>query len=165
MIQIREMQLKDAEAVSELYESSWRRAYEGIIQPEQLEIEIAKRFAVSLQESEATDTDIITLVAVDDNDRVIGASLSKMDERRQAWIDRIHVVPEVYGTGVAADLLRATLTKHSGLQTIALKVMKNNERAIAFYEKHGFAITGEFERDEQVGGVDTLIMTRTIPRS
>ena len=164
MAQIREMVAEDADAVCRLYSDSWRQSYSGILGPTQLKDEIRKRFTVELQSLEAADPHIITLVAVKD-DEVIGASLSKMDARNQAWIDRIHVVPDAFGSGVAEDLLRATLAKHSGLQSIALKVLKGNDRAIAFYEKHGFAVTDEIAGDAEVGGVDSLIMSRTIPRS
>lgn len=163
MIQIREMLVDDAEAVCQLYSQSWKEAYRDIIEPGQLEDEISKRFSRELQAQEASNPDIITLVATE-NDHLIGASLSKMDDRNQAWIDRIHVVPEKFGSGVGEDLLRATLAKHSGLQTIALKVLKGNARAVAFYEKHGFVVTDKISSDPNVGGVDSIIMTRTIPR-
>ncbi|MEM7214242.1 MAG: GNAT family N-acetyltransferase [Pseudomonadota bacterium] len=163
MIQIREMQAEDALAVSNLYADSWKRTYGGSFEPPDLKTEIAKRFSVEKQMREALDPHIITLVAVE-NEKIVGASLSEMDTRNQAWIDRMHLLPEYHGTGLADDLMRATLVKHSGLQSIALKVIKGNDRAIAFYEKHGFAITDEIASDEQVGGAASVVMSRTIPR-
>ena len=126
--------------------------------------EIEKRFTPRLQREEAEDPDIITLVATE-NGTLVGASLSKMDTRNQAWLDRLHLLPGYFGSGLAQDLLHATIAKHTGLQTIALKVLKSNERAIGFYEKHGFSITDEIPRDDTVGGADSVVMTRTIPRS
>lgn len=163
MLQIREMVGEDAQAVSDLYAGSWQRSYGGLMGEAELTAEIGKRFSADKQAREAADPDIITLVALEDG-VVVGATLSKMDERNQAWIERIHLVPEKFGSGIAEDLLRATLAKHSGLQSIALKVLSDNSRAIAFYEKHGFSVTDKITADPDVGGADSLIMSRTIPR-
>ena len=165
MIRFRDMLAEDAAEVSELYADSWRSTYGFIFGDEKvLDAEVEKRFSAEIQRAEAVDPDIITMVAVE-GDAIIGASSSMMDERNQAWIDRMHILPEYFGTGLADDLMRVTLAKHSGLQSLALKVLKGNDRAIAFYEKHGFAITGEIEDDDLVGGVGSVIMTRTLPRS
>ncbi|MEM7068965.1 MAG: GNAT family N-acetyltransferase [Pseudomonadota bacterium] len=163
MIQFREMVAGDAAEVSELYAGSWKRTYGSLYDEENLQIELDKRFSEEKQRSEAENADIITLVAVD-GDRVVGAAHSMMDDRNQAWIERMHILPELHGSGLADDLMRATLAKHSGLQSIALKVLSGNDRAIAFYKKHGFSITEEISADKLVGGVPATIMSRTIPR-
>ena len=163
MVHIREMQADDASAVSALYTASWRRTYSMFFSEAALDTEIETRFSEGKQRKEADDPNIITLVAVEDG-KIVGASSSQMDERNQAWLDRMHVLPDFFATGLADDLMRATLAKHSGLQSIALKVIKGNNRAIAFYEKHGFAVTDEIAEDEQVGGAASVVMTRTIPR-
>ncbi len=163
MVHIREMTAEDAIEVSSLYTSSWERTYGPLLEQSILEEQIAKRFTPDLQRSEAVDPDIITLVATEDG-KIVGASLAKMDARNQAWLDRLHLLPGYFGSGLAQNLLRATIAKHSGLQTIALKVLKANLRAIAFYEKHGFGVTDEVSGDASVGGADTVVMTRTIPR-
>ena len=142
MANIRDMTSKDAEAVSSLYAESWSRTYGPLYDEAGLQAEISKRFSPDKQVEEANNPDIITLVAVEDG-KIVGASKSEMDDRNQAWIDRVHVLPEYFGTGIADDLMRATLTKHYGLQSIALKVLRGNDRAIAFYQKHGFSITDE----------------------
>ena len=163
MVKIRDMQVGDAEAVTNLFAASWRENYGNIYDDAGLEEEIAKRFSPELQTQEAQDPDKITLVA-DEEGRVVGATLSFMDDRNQAWLDRMHILPEFQGTGLADDLMRAMLAKHSGLQSIALKVLKGNDRAIAFYQRHGFGVTDELTSDEKVGGAASIIMSRTIPR-
>jgi len=164
MTQIRNMTQEDAAEVSKLYVGSWQRTYGSLLEKKVLEEQIAERFSAEIQAEEARDPDIITLVAVEDG-KIVGASLAAMDERNQAWLDRLHLLPGYFGSGLAEDLLRATLAKHTGLQTIALKVLTENKRAIAFYEKHGFSLTDEIANDPQVGGADTVVMTRTIARS
>jgi putative acetyltransferase len=57
------------------------------------------------------------------------------------YLDQIVVAPEAWGSEVAAALIaEARRLSPSGLE---LKVNADNARAIRFYEKHGFAITGQ----------------------
>jgi putative acetyltransferase len=57
------------------------------------------------------------------------------------YLDQIVVAPEVWGSGVAAALLDEA--KRLSPQGIELLVNKDNLRAIRFYEKNGFAYSGE----------------------
>lgn len=63
-------------------------------------------------------------------------------ERSNGYLDQIVVAPEHWGSGVATALLRdaKSIAPASGL---ALHVNADNARAIAFYRKNGFAITGD----------------------
>jgi putative acetyltransferase len=57
------------------------------------------------------------------------------------YLDQIVVAPEAWGSEVAAALIaEARRLSPSGLE---LKVNADNARAIRFYKKHGFAITGQ----------------------
>ena len=56
------------------------------------------------------------------------------------YLDQIVVAPEAWGSDVAAALIaEARRLSPAGLD---LQVNADNARAIRFYEKHGFAITG-----------------------
>jgi putative acetyltransferase len=56
-------------------------------------------------------------------------------------LDQLVVAPEAWGTGIAATLIAEA--KRLSPQGIDLHVNKDNERAIRFYQKQGFAISGE----------------------
>jgi len=163
MPQIRSMTPKDTQEVSALYRASWERIY-GDVVGNQLDAVIASWTLEEFQALGSDNPDLIALV-VEESGKIVGASLSRMDERHQAWVDRIHILPEYFGTGLADDLLRATLAKHSGLQTIAVRVLSDNERSLAFYEKHGFKITGREQTGDTFGEVEALTMTRMLSRS
>jgi putative acetyltransferase len=61
-------------------------------------------------------------------------------DARTHYVDQIVVAPEHWGSGVAAALVtEAKRVSPSGLD---LDVNIDNARAIRFYEKHGFSITG-----------------------
>ncbi|HVD75408.1 MAG TPA: GNAT family N-acetyltransferase, partial [Xanthobacteraceae bacterium] len=56
-------------------------------------------------------------------------------------LDQIVVAPEAWGVGVASALMaEAKRISPAGLD---LYVNTDNARAISFYEKHGFSISGE----------------------
>lgn len=58
---------------------------------------------------------------------------------------KVYVLAESHGTGAGAALMRASLdaARAAGAATAWLGVNEENARAIAFYERHGFAKVGE----------------------
>ncbi len=56
-------------------------------------------------------------------------------------LDQIVVAPEAWGTGIASALIAEA--KRLSPRGLDLHVNKDNARAIRFYEKHGFTISGE----------------------
>jgi putative acetyltransferase len=57
------------------------------------------------------------------------------------YLDQIVVAPEQWGAGVALTLLEEA--KRLSPRGVDLHVNKDNDRAIHFYEKHGFEYSGE----------------------
>ncbi|WP_267640410.1 GNAT family N-acetyltransferase [Haloarchaeobius amylolyticus] len=64
-----------------------------------------------------------------------------------AVLNEIYVRPEYRGTGVADDLMAAAVSlardQALPLDRLVLDVDRENERATAFYDRHGFAHWGE----------------------
>ena len=61
-------------------------------------------------------------------------------DQKTRYLDQIVVAPEAWGSGTAEELIAAArLISPQGLD---LQVNQDNARAIRFYEKQGFAITG-----------------------
>jgi ribosomal protein S18 acetylase RimI-like enzyme len=73
-------------------------------------------------------------------------------DERGLYLARFAVDESVRGTNLASDLLRR-LIDEAGDDGMSLHVRADNERAIAFYRKHGFAIT-------DAGGTDYRVMER-----
>lgn len=59
---------------------------------------------------------------------------------RTGYLDQIVVAPEAWGSPAAAALVAAA--KRIASAGLDLHVNQDNRRAIRFYEKHGFAVTG-----------------------
>ena len=119
---------------------SWHEAYTGIVNQEYLDaltLEKCEQVAFSFREG--------ILVAID-NGRVIGF-VGYGDRGEEApnvgEIFALYILPEFYGTGVGMDLMKAGLEQLSDYQEVCLWVLKENKRAIRFYEKCRFVPTGE----------------------
>ncbi|WP_426998265.1 GNAT family N-acetyltransferase [Pseudarthrobacter sp. N5] len=66
----------------------------------------------------------------------------------QAMLVSVYVVPELRGSGLAAELLHEAVTvarEDLGAGILQLGVHEDNARAMAFYERNGFTDTGRRE--------------------
>lgn len=115
--------------------------------------------------SERTDGVFFVVAAADDN-RVLGyVQLANMDVLHGRGDLGICLDPSAHGRGVAAqtlDLLQGYVTQVFGLRKIVLQVLCSNLRAIAFYEKQGFARVGVLCEHAFLQGshVDVLLMEK-----
>lgn len=77
-------------------------------------------------------------------------------------LKRIYVLSRWHGSGLAAALMERSITEASGYSRLLLGVYKHNERALAFYTKHGFAPIAE--RTFRVGQTDheDLVLARPV---
>lgn len=62
-------------------------------------------------------------------------------DRTTGYLDQIVVAPEAWGRGVADRLLAEAKQLSPG--KLELHVNADNARALAFYRRHGFAVSGE----------------------
>ena len=139
-IEIRKMET-DAEfrGKAHVHWVTWHAAYTGLIDqsyldkltPEKCE-EIAYRWPDNI------------LIAKD-GERVIGFLGYGSDQNAPdtGELFALYVLPEYWGTGVAKRLFEAASEQLSAYPAIDLWVLKENARAIRFYQKCGFAATGE----------------------
>lgn len=142
-IEIKKMQ-SDEEIKGKAYVhwKSWQDAYKGIVDQDYLDSmtlgkceEIAFKWPDNL------------IVAKDGNQVVgfVGYGKYHDEELTEAGeIFAIYILEEYYGTGVGKALIQAGLEKLDYPQ-VAVWVLKDNKRAIRFYEKCGFRFDGREE--------------------
>ena len=119
----------DEDAAMELWRRSWQIAYPRLDFTARLDWwrerwrrELVPTAAIVIAQSQAT---LVGFVTVDP---------------ATGYLDQIVVAPEAWGSGIAEALLaEARKLSPSGLD---LAVNADNARAIRFYEKHGFTLTG-----------------------
>ncbi len=135
----------DARAIATIHVEAWRAAYRGIVPDEYLDsFSIDGREAAWRENLLAADTS--TWVAEESDDIVgwISAGPSRdTDAGRSAGeIWAVYVAPGCWGKGVGRSLcVRAEQhLQTQGFIAVTLWVLKDNERAVKFYQSNGFVL-------------------------
>lgn len=165
MTQIRAMTERDLPSVSRLLGESWRRTYSSIMGPETTARLSDDKHAPERLAAELVDDNKMSFVAERTDGTIAGYAMAEMDGTGDVMLDRLHIDKSAFGTGLAADLLHAVLAAHAGIPSIALEVIEGNDRAIAFYRKHGFEVVERRAAAHGVGGHASLIMRRPLSRA
>ena len=119
---------------------AWHEAYPGIVSPDYL----AKLTLEKCEEMAYRWPD--NILVAKDGEKVIGfvgCGNSRDETPGEGEIFAIYVLADYYGTGAAQKLMAAALEKLKDKKHVCLWVLKDNPRAIRFYEKCGFAADGE----------------------
>ena len=129
-LRLRPYAAADEEVVIELWRRSWQHAYP--------DIEFSARLSWW---RERWRNELVPNASITVAERVAALVGFVTIEPRTGYLDQIVVAPEAWGAGVAEALLEEA--KRICPQKIELQVNTDNARAIRFYEKHGFVVTGE----------------------
>lgn len=160
MFDIRPTQEADISQTVALLKSSWERTYDPLIGRENRILISNEKHKARVLLSEIERNEGESLVALDEQGKVIGHIGGEIKGGdRIFFVDRLHVEPEYFGTGVATKLSDALgVAIKDRADAIELTVLKGNDRALAFYLKYGFEIvTGENE-DDGLGGIQSTLM-------
>ena len=122
---------------------SWQEAYPGLIDPEYLDrltLESCEKTAFRWRDN---------ILVAKDRDRVIGFAAYgryRTDELKDAGeIYALYILAEYYGKGVSDRLMNAALARLKEFPDTVVWVLKDNKRAIRFYERWGFRTEGRAE--------------------
>ncbi|WP_329581251.1 GNAT family N-acetyltransferase [Kitasatospora sp. NBC_01250] len=141
----------DAAAVARLHAESWRTAYAGIVPAAALADGLAEqrgelwelRLTVDYGEPAATPALLLAERAGGD---LVGFGYLVPEPDGPVLLDNLHVRPGLTGAGIGAVLLDAarawTARTHPGAP-LRLEVLRDNHRAVAFYERCGGERTRE----------------------
>ena len=159
------VQPADVDAIAVLAREIWGSAYADIITPAQIDYMLAQRYNASRLLEELRTTGYWWDQAFLDERRVAFSSCYLTGVPGELKLDKLYVHPACQRAGVGGALIE-TVQRHgrdSGCDTLILAVNKQNSRAIAAYEKHGFTVRDAVRVD--IGGgfvMDDFIMARSI---
>lgn len=147
---IRKAETRDAEPLSVLMEQTFRDTFAAMNTPTNMLIHCRQSYSPAIQRREIGDPGMETLLSEHDGQLVGFAQLRDAGctafthAARPCEIQRLYVAAAWHGKGVAQALMREIIRSATlrGADLIWLGVWENNPRAIAFYEKHGFAHAG-----------------------
>lgn len=162
---IRAATAADVRPALEMKLAAWRQAYSGFrgeeffaFHEEQLEAQVAwweRGLAGGAQ----------FYIAENAEGRIIGLAggTPVIDEDQDAGVEielgMLYILADFYGSGLSAHLLQVVLGQRPAL----VWVLQGNERAIAFYRKHGFELDGVSE--ELTGSWNGLTELRMVRRN
>ena len=131
---------EEIEGKSLVHWQTWREAYDDLLPAEFQEtmtLERCRFFSQKYPEN--------TLIAMDGMKVVGFISYGNFrDVAIQAGeIIALYVLKDYYGKGIAQKLMKEALTTLEQFSEIFLWVLKENKRAIAFYQKMGFTLDGQ----------------------
>ena len=142
---IREADMQDAEMISRIIARSWRGAYQGLIDPVYLN-RLPEEYWLPAMRSWLSSGRMYGFIAEADGSPLGSVIFGRgRDEDHADWgeIVSLYVLPEAMGRGVGSALLKEALAALSedGYDRAYLWAIQDNERADAFYRKHGFIPT------------------------
>lgn len=130
---------------------SWHEAYPGLVDQEYLDaltLEKCEKIAYSWPNN---------LIVAKHEGRVIGF-IGYGDRGNEApntgEIFALYVLSEYYGKGVAQQLMKTGLEQLNNYSQICLWVLKENKRAIRFYQKCGFIPDGQELNSPNIGATE-----------
>ena len=127
-------------------------------------------FSPDIQARELANPDVTTFLA-EIKGELAGYAQLRLGEAPQCVIGpspieivRLYALSRYHGQGVGAALMRTCLdtAREIGAQTIWLGVWEQNDRAIAFYRKHGFVECGDHIFQLGSDPQRDIIMARTV---
>lgn len=122
---------------------SWQEAYPGIVDQKYLDdLTLEKCESIAYRWTD-------NIIIAKDGDHVVGftgyGKYRNDDLENTGEVFAIYILAEYYGHGVGYQLMQAALSKLSQYSKVAVWVLKDNERAIRFYERCGYCFDGREE--------------------
>lgn len=140
----------DAPSLALLAVRTFRDAFGAHNTPANMDRHCAGVFGAEIQQREIEDRGLVTTIAEVDG-RMVGYSQLRLPRahasvaaERPAELNRIYVVAEWQGRGVARELMQHALDTagRAGCDCLWLGVWEHNPKAMAFYRKFGFEAVG-----------------------
>jgi ribosomal protein S18 acetylase RimI-like enzyme len=159
-LEVRRATTRDAAGVANVHVHAWLAGYRGLMPDDMLDsLSVEDRTESWLRFLEPGSGGPLVLVA-SDGEGVAGFSALSLPSRdhdadeRTAELSALYVLPPHWREGIGTALLdasRAVLPPEGRWHELTLWVLPDNERALGFYDRHGFAPDGASRREERSG--------------
>ena len=141
VITVKQMETpEEIEGKSLVHWQTWREAYDDLLPEEYQETMTLDRCRFFSQKYPEN-----TLIAMDGKKVVgfISYGNFRYETIQAGEIIALYVLKDYYGKGVSEQLMHAAFVALDQFSEIYLWVLKDNKRAIAFYQKMGFTFDGQ----------------------
>lgn len=163
-MEVRPVRSEDGDAVRAVARRSLEASYP--FQPTTIESAVEQWYDDATLQAKLGD-ETTEFVAVVEDDELVGfAEALVADDGETADLQWLHVAPEARGQGVGEQLFEAVRTRleERGVTNLRGRVLADNAEGNDFYQRHGFAKTGEGEVEiDGTPHVENLYVERTKP--
>jgi len=148
---IRKANRGDAEQLSLLAERTFRDTFGAMNTAEDMDLHCRTSYSEMIQVGEISNPNMVTLVSEEEG-RLVGFAQLRWAgapncvlAKSPGEIQRLYVVSDWHGKGIAQDLMNACIEelRGHGSDVVWLGVWERNPRAIAFYKKFEFVEVGD----------------------
>ena len=146
-IMIRPATPDDISKVRNLLVATWHDTYDSLLGFERVTEMTNEWHALDVLATQAARPNTSFLVASQDGE-VVGHIFVVEQDGGVLLLSRLYVLPNRQRQGIGEGLLRAAVRRHAGTKRVQLVVEARNTKALAFYGRHGFVVTGEIEDEE-----------------
>jgi len=163
----------DIPAIQSLARQIWNDCYPGIISHEQIAYMLAKMYSTPVIERELASGVAYELARLG-GEGVGFLSYSLELRTRELTLHKLYLLKEQQGKGLGQQLLEHVKRKARGLKagTISLRVNRQNQKAIAAYQRAGFVVAetnvadigGGFVMDDYIMKCSGLLEPSQIPQ-
>ncbi len=144
---IRPARDSDAEHLAPLHVQVWNESYAGLMPADVLAAWSTSPMNGRVARWQDWIASGSILLAEDEHGRIVGfvgAASDPDDPAAGLEVRILYVVAELYGTGLGHRLLVAAI----GDRPAHLWVFEGNDRAVTFYQRHGFVLDGGVREDQ-----------------
>ncbi|WP_283130448.1 GNAT family N-acetyltransferase [Enterovibrio norvegicus] len=142
----------DVDDIASIHVNSWKAAFTGRMPDNYIDSYTLQRRVAEWHQLLTSNTETVVVAELDS--RVVGFLSFKMSQTHENAFElsKLYLCPTSYGKGVGSLLMhyfeKEVISHH--VHQITLYVLDNNDAAIRFYTKHGFAfaegaVSEEFE--------------------
>jgi ribosomal protein S18 acetylase RimI-like enzyme len=155
---IRKARVSDAPAVGRLLALTWRKSFSSGLSRETLK-EVSRRWHNTPHlAAQIRSKACYFAVAQAPSGRLLGLVTVTRTAEWEAFLNRLFVRPGRQGGGIGERLLSKGLAAFPGARRVSLEVLESNERAAAFYRRHGFCDAGRKTEPLESGALELKIM-------
>ncbi len=141
---VRDATAADLDRVPEIKVRNCADTYGSLLQPAVLRPFLDRQAQLAELREKLAEPDTLMLVAEDGSGNIVGFSLTYLDDEPEPWVESLHVLRELRGSGIGTLLMRCTAERviASGHSSMRLGVISGNVAAARFYERLGGAMIG-----------------------
>lgn len=134
----------DLERVTDIKVRNWADTYGSLLEPAVLGPFLDRDAQLGELRGKLAEPGTLLLVAEDGSGGIAGFALAYLDYEPEPWLESLHVLRELRGSGIGRLLMRCTAERvvARGHSSMRLGVISGNVAAARFYEGLGATMIG-----------------------